>query len=230
MPSQVGKTEGSKPLNHTASEGVQDVNSTQVEKQTPQKQKDTSKSETSPPRQASVKEKGAKKGEVAEGANYQQRKLNEQLIRGTKGDDNIHISKADGLLGQLGLYEIDVNGKKQFVTKEQLENTEIRTGSGKDRVVVDENVTAGVNVNGGAGRDVIIGGSGNDRLSGGNGNDIILGRKGNDTLMGEEGRDLLMGGKGHDKLDGGRGRDANIGGQGFDYIKFDRADLNSKKK
>ena len=59
-----------------------------------------------------------------------------QVIRGTKGDDNIHISNAPGLLGKLGLYEVDVNGKKQYATKTQLENTKIRTGAGKDTVIV----------------------------------------------------------------------------------------------
>ena len=40
------------------------------------------------------------------------------------GNDNVHISKADGLAGLLGLYEVNINGQKQYMTEAQLKNTE----------------------------------------------------------------------------------------------------------
>jgi Ca2+-binding RTX toxin-like protein len=233
--SQVGKTEGSRPISQTANEEVQEVNSNQIEKQSPQKQTETLQHETPHARQATPKEKAHKKMDVAAGGDSQRRELerklnHNQVIKGTKGNDNIHISKADGLAGKLELYEINVNGEKRFVTKAQLENTKFKTGMGNDRVVVDKNVKTGVNVEGGSGDDVIIGGSGNDRLSGGKGKDVILGRGGNDVLKGDEGKDYVSGGKGHDLIDGGKGADKTIGGPGFDHVKFDWADHFGKSK
>ena len=32
-------------------------------------------------------------------------------VHGTGGDDSVHISKASGLAGLLGLYEVNVNGQ-----------------------------------------------------------------------------------------------------------------------
>ena len=64
------------------------------------------------------------------------------------GNDNVHISKAPGLLGALGLYEVDINGQKQYMTKQQLENTNFHLGAGNDTLVVDSNVTADIHADG----------------------------------------------------------------------------------
>ncbi|HEX6706668.1 MAG TPA: calcium-binding protein [Albitalea sp.] len=155
-------------------------------------------------------------------------------IDGTCGDDYVHISKAPGLLGALGLYEVNVNGHTQLMTKQELENTQFNLGDGNDTLVVDSNVTADIHANGGKGNDVMIGGDGDDHFNGGKGCDIIAGRGGNDCLEGGKGDDWLFGGKGKDHLDGGKGRDyldggpghdTNHGGPGLDYVKFDWADL-----
>ncbi len=68
----------------------------------------------------------------------------------------------------------------------------------------------GLNINGGAGSDLIAGGSGNDRLSGGSGDDTLRGGAGNDTLLGDSGNDTLDGGSGSDTVDGGSGNDVAI--------------------
>jgi Ca2+-binding RTX toxin-like protein len=173
-------------------------------------------------------------------------------VYGTSGNDNVHISKAPGLLGALGLFEVNVNGNVQYMTQQQLENTNFELGAGNDTLVVDSNVKADITADGGAGNDVMVGGGGDDCLSGGKGNDVIFGRggndrldggkgndylsggngndhlsggKGNDTLHGGRGNDCLHGGKGHDHLDGGKGHDHNHGGPGVDHVKFDWADL-----
>jgi Ca2+-binding RTX toxin-like protein len=155
-------------------------------------------------------------------------------VYGTAGNDNVHISKAPGLLGALGLYEVNVNGHVQFMTKQQLEHTNFELGAGNDTLVVDSNVNADIHANGGSGDDVLIGGNGDDTLNGGSGDDVIAGRGGNDHLNGGRGDDVLLGGRGNDTLDGGRGNDYldggpghdhNHGGPGRDYVKFDWADL-----
>ena len=127
------------------------------------------------------------------------------------GDDNVHISKAPGLLGALGLYEVNINGNVQFMTKQQLENTNFHLGAGNDTLVVDSNVTADIHADGGKGNDVMIGGSGDDRFDGGSGNDRLIGRDGNDTLKGGGGDDYLRGDRGRDNLDGGGGTNTVLG-------------------
>ena len=118
-------------------------------------------------------------------------------VHGTGGDDSVHISKASGLAGLLGLYEVNVNGQTSYMTKQQLENTNFELHGGNDTLVVDANVTADITANGGSGDDVMIGGNGDDNLSGGRGDDVIAGR-GNDLLVGGKGLDLLLGGRGAD--------------------------------
>jgi len=143
-------------------------------------------------------------------------------VYGTAGNDNVHISKAPGLLGALGLFEVNVNGHVQFMTKQQLENTTFELGAGDDTLVVDSNVNANVHANGGSGDDVLIGGNGNDTLNGGTGNDIIAGRGGNDTISGGDGNDCLFGGDGNDTISGGRGNDYLDGGRGNDVLRGGR--------
>jgi Ca2+-binding RTX toxin-like protein len=139
-------------------------------------------------------------------------------VYGTSGDDNVHISKAPGLLGALGLFEVNVNGNVQYMTRQQLENTDFQLGAGNDTLVVDSNVTADITAHGGSGNDVMIGGGGDDKLSGGSGRDVIAGRGGNDCIDGGKGNDWLSGGAGNDKLYGGNGNDTLLGGKGNDKL------------
>jgi Ca2+-binding RTX toxin-like protein len=139
-------------------------------------------------------------------------------VHGTSGDDNVHISKAPGLAGALGFFEVDVNGHKQLMTKDQLEHTDFKLGAGNDTLVVDSNVNANITAHGGSGNDVMIGGNGNDHFDGGAGNDILAGRGGNDCLNGGNGNDVLLGGNGNDVLRGGRGNDYLGGGNGNDVL------------
>ena len=119
-------------------------------------------------------------------------------VHGTGGDDSVHISKASGLAGLLGLYEVNVNGQTSYMTKQQLENTNFELHGGNDTLVVDANVTADITANGGSGDDVMVGGNGDDAMFGGRGNDVMLGGRGNDLLVGGKGLDLLLGGRGAD--------------------------------
>ena len=139
-------------------------------------------------------------------------------VHGTGGDDSVHLSKASGLAGLLGLYEVNVNGQTSYMTKQQLENTNFELHGGNDTLVVDANVTADITANGDSGDDVMIGGNGDDNLSGGRGDDVIAGRGGNDELSGGRGDDVQLGGRGNDVMLGGRGNDVMLGGRGNDLL------------
>jgi serralysin len=76
--------------------------------------------------------------------------------------------------------------------------------------------SAGSNIYGDAGDDLIVGRAGPDRLMGGRGNDRLFGGPANDMLMGGDGDDFLDEGPGHGDLDGGRGNDTLVGGAGAD--------------
>ncbi len=139
-------------------------------------------------------------------------------VHGTSGDDTVHISRADGLAGQLGMYEVNVNGECQLMTKDQLESTKFNLGDGNDKLTVDDDVCADITADGGKGHDVMVGGAGDDKFSGGKGNDVISGGRGNDKLDGGKGNDKIDGGCGDDVITGGKGNDCISGGGGNDKI------------
>lgn len=138
--------------------------------------------------------------------------------QGTSGNDTVHIARAEGLLGDLGLYKVTTNGQSTYMTRQQLEATEFKLGKGDDVLLVDADVDANIKADGGAGNDLLIGGGGNDDLKGGKGNDVILGGAGNDRLDGGKGKDWIFGGCGNDRLYGGKGDDHLYGGPGHDSL------------
>jgi Ca2+-binding RTX toxin-like protein len=75
-----------------------------------------------------------------------------------------------------------------------------------------------VELDGGAGHDVLLGGNAGDILRGGAGNDFLYGFDGHDFLLGEAGRDYLFGGNGNDTLDGGTGSDYLFGQARDDWL------------
>ena len=251
--------DGSRNLPINSDSGIQETKSTTPEQSAAKQTESAVQHET--PHRSSAKEASHKKAELNLGEAIQRSALHglikeasatrpqsSTVIQGTSGNDQVHVSKAPGLLGSLGLYEVNVNGKIQHMTKKQLEASTIKTGAGNDTVVIDSNVKANVHVNGGSGNDVIVGGGGNDFLEGGRGDDIIVGRggddvikggRGNDTIYGGAGNDVIQGGRGNDKLHGGRGKDHIDGGQGADQatggpgiddIKLDWADYFKTEK
>jgi Ca2+-binding RTX toxin-like protein len=137
---------------------------------------------------------------------------------GTSGDDFVQVSRASGLAGLMGYYDVSVNGEHQLMTKYQLEHTDFQLGAGNDTLIVDPNVDASITAHGGSGDDTLKGGNGNSYLDGGSGDDWIWGRAGNDTLIGGNGDDHLDGGEGNDTLDGGSGNDWLYGKAGDDKL------------
>jgi RTX calcium-binding nonapeptide repeat (4 copies) len=91
----------------------------------------------------------------------------------------------------------------------------------------DDFFVGGIDLTGGAGKDVLVldpvrggvarGGAGDDILLGGfaESGDRLIGGAGNDTLRGHAGDDLLIGGRGNDSIDGG---------SGFDTVSYRRTD------
>jgi hypothetical protein len=110
------------------------------------------------------------------------------------------------------------------ITAEQARNLRINGNDGNDSIVVDDSVTHGVTLDGGAGNDYLVGGRGDDRLIGGDGDDHLDGRDGDDHLDGGTGDDQLYGGAGNDRLDGGDGNDWLHGGDGDDVLNGGNGD------
>jgi Ca2+-binding RTX toxin-like protein len=95
---------------------------------------------------------------------------------------------------------------------------EFLLGSANDTVNGAGN-TRSIEVQGGAGNDLITSGSGADTLGGGIGADTIYGGLGNDNVDGGQDADILYGGGGDDTLTGGTGGDRFIStGAGNDVI------------
>ena len=79
------------------------------------------------------------------------------------GEDNVHISKAPGPLGDMGLYEVNINGTKLYYTKEQLEHTDFNLGHGDDNLIQVDNKKQMLEGGGNdAKRKAIEGGGGSD--------------------------------------------------------------------
>jgi hypothetical protein len=136
----------------------------------------------------------------------------ERTIKGTDGNDVLTIKKADGIAGQHGLYEVNLNGDVTMMTKEELENTKFDLGKGDDAVVA-AGADADLTINTGAGDDLVIGGNGDDTLKTGSGDDIVLGMGGDDTIKTGSGDDLVLGfGGGDDSVNTGSGDDRVSGG------------------
>ncbi len=93
----------------------------------------------------------------------------------------------------------------------------ILTGDGDD-TVAGSAATGAVNLNTGAGNDVIATGSGNDSIVADTGNDSVQAGAGDDTVAGGAGNDSLDGGAGADSLIGGAGNDTVAGGDGDDTL------------
>jgi Ca2+-binding RTX toxin-like protein len=117
------------------------------------------------------------------------------------GDDIVNV-------GNLNILGVD-NGAA-------LQNFNIDLGDGAD-ILAGENGTVGMNVQGGAGDDILRGGAGNDTIQGGGDNDTISGNGGDDELRGGVGDDTFL-----FDVDFNLGSDVIIEspGQGTDLLDF----------
>ena len=146
------------------------------------------------------------------------------LIIGGDGDDNIKgVGGNDTILGGTGEDRLTGGGGHDFLyslsdtgNATEASTDELRGDNGSDRIYVQ--TTAGSNVFGGNGKDIVYGGSGDDTIRGQGGDDRIEGFGGDDSLEGNNGDDDLIGGPGDDTLKGVAGDDLLTGGSGNDSL------------
>ena len=144
--------------------------------------------------------------------------------RGTSASDAITMSR---LAGQADV--VVINGLAAKVQIEHFEGGDVLQISGlggNDTIALDEAIGAlpAVQLDGGAGNDVLTGGSGSDTLRGGADNDTLLAKGGNDLLFGGDGNDTLTGGDGDDQMFGEGGDDRLIWNPGDDTDLFEGGD------
>ncbi|CCC96833.1 calcium-binding protein [Azospirillum baldaniorum] len=138
------------------------------------------------------------------------------LIAGD-GDDVLYIDADDALVsGGAGFDTVYVQGDGNLTLDLTASGIErVFSGSGNDILTATGSVTL-VEINGGAGDDLLVGSAFDDTLRGDAGNDTLYGGDGNDVLVGGSGDNVLFGGAGDDRLyvdtqtaslDGGAGND-----------------------
>jgi len=135
---------------------------------------------------------------------------------------DIHVSQSEGLVN------FDINGSVTVLQANSDRDLIIRSGNQDDNVVIDSNVEyKSLQIETGAGNDVIEGGDGTETIFAGPGDDQIFGGRGADDIYAGDGNDIIYGGRGWDNLfgEGGddliygeRGRDDIVGGEGLDVI------------
>ncbi|CAO3379224.1 cadherin-like domain-containing protein [Azospirillum argentinense] len=138
------------------------------------------------------------------------------LIAGD-GDDVLYIDADDALVsGGAGFDTVYVQGDGNLTLDLTASGIErVFSGSGNDILTATGSITL-VEINGGAGDDLLVGSAFDDTLRGDAGDDTLFGGAGNDVLVGGGGNNVLFGGAGDDRLyvdtqtaslDGGAGND-----------------------
>jgi hypothetical protein len=121
-------------------------------------------------------------------------------VRGTGGDDVIHISLDTSRPDAVQVVANDVT-RGSFDLADLPRGIRVDAGAGDDEVQIDADVPPVASLLiGGAGDDVLVGGAGNDDLRGGAGDDHLDGGAGDDSIDGNKGFDQLRGGSGHDSF------------------------------
>ncbi len=144
----------------------------------------------------------------------------------SKSNNDLILTKSNGETVRLYAYFASANyqfaairfadGTSWDAATVAAQMVQVNGGAGND-VLTGHN--GGTNtMNGYAGADTLTGGDRNDTLNGGDGNDTLNGSAGDDTLMGETGDDYLTGGDGADTLIGGAGNDNLNGSNGNDTL------------
>ncbi|WP_147821036.1 Ig-like domain-containing protein [Salidesulfovibrio onnuriiensis] len=123
--------------------------------------------------------------------------VGDDVLGGGDGDDEIHFDKGDTVVGGDGFdtaIYTETGDLKFDLGESQIEK--LVASQGDDTLFTA--AAASVDIDAGAGNDIVNGGMGNDSLSGGEGDDIVVGGSWNDIIKGGAGRDSLSGGAGDD--------------------------------
>ncbi len=128
-------------------------------------------------------------------------------VDGTAGNDHVTVSSANGVVTMTGL------PAQVTVSHGELDDEiQINGGAGND-VIDASGVQSGnshMTLDGSAGNDTITGGADGDLIFGGDGHDVLKGGSGADTIDGGTGNDTIIGGIGDDVLGGGDGADTFV--------------------
>jgi Ca2+-binding RTX toxin-like protein len=158
-------------------------------------------------------------------------------VNGTAGDDTVEVLLEGSSLTQSS------NGVSQSYPASAFDKIVVRTGDGADTVRISGVTGDSIDVDSGAGNDVVTlpttlatnlgltvtvnAGDGDNLVSGSNladtivtgtGIDTIFANDGDDVVQAGEGNDLIYGGAGNDTLSGNAGNDRVWGGNGDDRL------------
>ncbi len=170
-------------------------------------------------------------------------------IKGTGGDDVIHVEIIEGIYDYSFDIELTLNDEHARYSFSYWDNhyqgVVILGLGGNDQITIANNVPVPGLIDAGKGDDtiitasgthlypyrdyyddVIIGGAGNDTIFSGIGRDTINGGAGNDTIHCGIDNDIALGGKGNDTIHGDDGDDAIAGDAGIDALYGDDGDDN----
>jgi Ca2+-binding RTX toxin-like protein len=147
-----------------------------------------------------------------------------------EGGDDIDTAEANG--GGAGeIFSVTANGARvrfdridpapSFLDIGTTETLIVNMGGGNDKISMTGNLAAliKIEVDGGAGDDIILGSNGIDTLRGGDGNDFVDGQQGNDLAFLGSGDDTFQ-------WDPGDGNDIVEGQGGFDSLSFNGSNIN----
>ena len=143
------------------------------------------------------------------------------------GDDEFTITPS-GLDGHVQFNRISLNGAPAGnfgIDADGVQKLVVNGLGGNDRATGFDGIasvlSAGLELNGGAGADALTGGDTNDLITGGDGDDTLNGGNGADRLVGDRGVDVHNGGNGDDTLvwNNGDGKDVDNGDAGLDVTE-----------
>ena len=155
-----------------------------------------------------------------------------------EGGDGNDVVQVNGSNTERDVINVSANGNRVQVERSNLaaftldigttETIDINALGGNDSVRGSAGLAAltRLEIDGGAGRDLLVGGDGDDLIVGGNDIDLLFGRDGNDQLIGGEGGDFVLGEDGNDLIviDEHNGNDFVEGGRGRDTVQITTAD------
>ncbi|MCK6551794.1 hypothetical protein L6R52_38525 [Myxococcota bacterium] len=86
-----------------------------------------------------------------------------------RGDDTVFVEKTGP-----DEYTVTVNGEELTLTREEMKNLHLKTGSGNDRIIIDPSVDIPLNVDSGGGDDVIVNHASGVKIDAGFGDDHVV--------------------------------------------------------
>jgi len=102
------------------------------------------------------------------------------------GDDTVHVKKTGD-----DEYTVTVNGESLTLTREEMKNLHLKTGTGNDRIIIDPSVDVALHIDAGDGDDVIVNHASGIHIDGGSGDDSIVSTGDACDIVGGQGSDYI---------------------------------------